>query len=184
MQVIASIFLLFSIIYVIICYEWMVHTLKKEICKIAAGIFILDQFVKFIMMSVLSYQETFFLIPRFLYFTYVKNTGGAWSIFSGNPWLLTMIGLISIIGIGYYIYRKKDFTFLEVIYLGLVIGGILGNFVDRVFRSGVIDYIGFIFSNYYFPIFNIADICIVCGGILLMIDSLRSDQDGIRSNKR
>lgn len=135
-------------------------------------------------MSIFSYQQTFYLIPKFLYFTYVKNTGGAWSIFSNSTWFLLIIGLICIIALSYYIYRKEDFNYLEVIYFGLIIGGILGNFIDRIFHSGVIDYIGFIFGNYYFPIFNIADICIVCGGILLMIDSLRSDQDGIRSNKR
>lgn len=135
-------------------------------------------------MSIFSYQQTFYLIPKFLYFTYVKNTGGAWSIFSNSTWFLLVIGFICIMALSYYIYRKEDFNYLEVIYFGLIIGGILGNFIDRIFHSGVIDYIGFIFGNYYFPIFNIADICIVCGGILLMIDSLRSDQDGIRSNKR
>lgn len=158
--------------------------LKKEIFKIGACVFILDQFVKFIIMSIFSYQETFYMIPKFLYFTYVKNTGGAWSIFSNSAWFLIIIAVLCIGGLGYYIYRKKEFSFLEVTYLGLIIGGILGNFIDRLLRSGVVDYIGLVFGNYYFPIFNIADICIVCGGILLMIDSLRSDQDGIRSNER
>ena len=162
----------------------MVQILKKEIYKIGAFVFILDQFVKFVIISIFSYQETLFLIPRFLYLTHVKNTGGAWSIFSNSLWFLVIIAVICVIGLGYYIYKKKEFSLLEVIYLGLIIGGILGNFVDRIFRSGVIDYIGFIFGNYYFPIFNVADICIVCGAGLLMIDSLRSDQDGIRSNKR
>lgn len=134
-------------------------------------------------MSIFSYQETNFLIPKFLYFTYVKNTGGAWSIFSNNTWILLAVGIVCIIGLGYYIYKRENFSLLEVIYLGLIIGGILGNFVDRVFRGGVVDYIGFIFGSYYFPVFNIADICIVCGGVLLLIDSLRSDQDGIRSNE-
>lgn len=162
----------------------MVHILKKEILKIGTGVFILDQFVKFIIMSIFTYQETVFVIPKFLYFTYVKNTGGAWSIFSNSVWFLLIIGIICVIGLGYYIYKKDKFSLLEVIYLGLIIGGILGNFIDRLFRSGVIDYIGLVFGDYYFPVFNIADICIVGGAFLLMIDSLRSDQDGIRSNER
>lgn len=158
--------------------------LKKRILEIGACVFILDQVVKAIVMSIFSYQETLFVIPKFLYFTFVKNTGGAWSIFSNSTWFLIIIAVICMGCFGYYIYRKKEFSFLEVIYLGLIIGGILGNFVDRIFRNGVVDYIGFIIGDYYFPIFNIADICIVCGGILLMLDSLRSDQDGIRSSKR
>ena len=162
----------------------MVHILKKEIYKIGMITFILDQLVKYIIMSVFSYQETFFLIPNFLYFTYVKNTGGAWSIFRDNIWILLIVGIVCVVGLGYYIYKKQEFSLLEVIYLGLITGGILGNFVDRIFRGGVIDYIGFIFGNYYFPIFNIADICIVCSALLLMIDSVRSERDGIRSNER
>lgn len=158
--------------------------MKKKIFEIGIFTFILDQFVKFLIISIFSYQETSFLIPKFLYITYVKNTGGAWSIFSNNPWILLIVGIISIGGLGYYIYKKDSFNYLEFIYLGIIIGGVLGNFVDRLFRGGVIDYIGVILGNYYFPIFNIADICIVCGAVLLIIDGLRSDQDGIRSNER
>lgn len=162
----------------------MVPTLKKIILGIGTCIFILDQLVKFIITSIFSYQETFFIIPKFLYLTHVKNTGGAWSILSYYNYFLLIITLFCIGGLGYYIYNKKKFDLLETTYLGLIIGGILGNFIDRLVHSGVIDYIGLIFGNYYFPVFNIADICIVCGGILLIIDSFRSDNDGIRSIKR
>ena len=64
---------------------------------------------------------------------------------------------------------------------GLVIGGILGNFIDRLIYKGVIDYLGFIFGSYYFPIFNLADICIVIGTFILIIDTVRSDFCGNRS---
>jgi len=163
-------------------YEWMVAKLKKVILIISVIIIILDQLLKYSVISSISYQETIYLIPNFLYLTYVKNTGGAWSILSNNTYLLILIGIICIVGLGYYIYEKKNFNKLETLYMGLIIGGIIGNLIDRIVRSGVIDYIGMIFGNYYFPIFNLADISIVCGGILLMIDSFRGDKDESRSN--
>lgn len=162
----------------------MVTALKKKILLISIISLILDQLLKYIVISSISYQETIRLISNFLYLTYVKNTGGAWSIFSNNPYLLALIGIICLFGLGYYIHKKNNFNKLEILYLGLIIGGILGNFVDRIFSSGVIDYIGLIFGNYYFPIFNLADICIVCGAVLLLIDSFRGDINGNRSNKR
>ena len=156
--------------------------MKKNILTISFISFIFDQLLKYIIISSITYQETIRLIPNFLYLTYVKNTGGAWSIFSNNPYLLILIGIICILGLGYYIYKKDYFSNLEIIYLGFIIGGVFGNFVDRIFRDGVVDFIGFIFGNYYFPVFNLADIFIVCGGVLLLIDSFRSDNDGNRSN--
>lgn len=160
----------------------MVTDLKKKILLISIISFIFDQLLKYIIISFISYQENISLIPRFLYLTYVKNTGGAWSMFSNNSYLLILIGIICIYGLGYYIYKKKNFSRLETLYFGLIIGGILGNFLDRILNGGVIDYIGLIFGNYYFPIFNLADICIVCGTGLLVIDSFRGDKNGNRSN--
>lgn len=159
----------------------MVLELKKKLLILSTIIFILDQVLKYVVISFIGYQDTIHIIPNFLYLTYVKNTGGAWSIFDSNPIFLIMIGLICILGLGYYIYKKNNYCFLEVIYLVLIIGGVFGNFIDRIIRDGVVDYIGVILGSYYFPVFNLADICIVCGAILLMIDSFRSDKDAIRS---
>ena len=131
----------------------------------------------------LSYGKEIFIIPKFLYLTHVKNKGGAWSIFQENPSILFLVGIISLGMLFYYLYKKDDFSKLEIAYLGIIIGGILGNFIDRIFQKGVIDYIGFIFGKYYFPIFNIADVAIICGAFLLIIDSLRGDIHGIRSSK-
>lgn len=160
----------------------MVSILKGKIYRLALLVLIIDQFVKYMVMTNLSYENTFFLLPKFLYLTYVKNTGGAWSILSGNIIILLMVGIVSIGLLGYFIYQRKSFSVLETIYLGLIIGGILGNLIDRLFRNGVVDYLGFIFGNYYFPVFNIADIAIVCGAGLLIIDNLRRDTNGITGN--
>ena len=64
----------------------------------------------------------------------------------------------------------------------ILIGGIIGNFIDRIVFSGVYDYIGLIFGNYYYPVFNLADIGIVIGIIMLIIIEIRGDKHGTISN--
>lgn len=157
--------------------------MKKRILLITFTSFILDQLLKYIVISSIPYHDTIHLIPNFMYLTYVKNTGGAWSIFPNQPWLFIIIGLVCLSGFGYFIYKKNQISKLESLYFGFMIGGIVGNFFDRIVRHGVVDYIGFIFGKYYFPVFNLADILIVVGAILLIIDSFRGDNDGNRSNE-
>lgn len=162
----------------------MVPILKRKIYRIATCVLVIDQLVKYIILTNFSYGKEMSILPNFFYLTYVKNTGGAWSVFHESPYILFLVGIVSIGLVFYYLYKKDNFSKLEIIYLGIIMGGILGNFIDRLFRNGVIDYIGILFGNYYFPIFNIADIAIVCGGLLLIIDNVRSDIHGIRSSKR
>lgn len=147
--------------------------MKKKIFIISFIIFIIDQIVKNVVISNINYNNIISIIPNLFYLTYVKNTGGAFSILTGNVIPLLIIGIISIICFIYYVYKKDNFNLIEVIYLSLMIGGIFGNLVDRIIYNGVIDYIGIIIFDYYFPIFNIADISIVSSALLLIIDSLR-----------
>ena len=158
--------------------------MKKKIYEIAACVLLMDQLAKYVIVAILSYGKEIFIFPKFLYLTHIKNTGGAWSIFNENPSILLLVGIASLGILFYYLYKKNSFSKLEIAYLGIMIGGILGNFIDRIFRNGVIDYIGFILGKYYFPIFNIADVAIVCGAFLLVIDNLRGDMYGNRSSKR
>ncbi len=158
--------------------------MKKKILLISFIILIIDQFIKHLVMTSLIYRKTYSIISNFFYLTYVKNTGGAWSILSDNIIFLLIVSIICIIGLIIYLFKKNNISKLECIYYSLLFSGIIGNLIDRIFYKGVIDYIGFIFGNYYFPIFNIADICIVCGILLLLIDGWIGDENGIRSNKR
>lgn len=156
--------------------------MKKNIYILSVISFILDQVVKYLVINFISYQDTIIVIPKLFYLTYVKNTGGAFSILTDNTSFLSIIGLVCISVLIYYILKKEKFNSLEKIYLGLIIGGTLGNLVDRLLYGSVVDFIGLIFGDYYFPVFNIADICIVCGAILLIIDSLKGDKNEYRSN--
>lgn len=135
-------------------------------------------------MNSLEYCEEIILVPKFMYITYLKNTGGAFSILDNNIYFLIIIGMLALGGLIFYLLKKDNFRKLEVISYGILFGGILGNFIDRIIYGGVIDYIGLIFGSYYFPVFNFADICIVIGIIMLVIDELVGEKYGIRSSKR
>lgn len=158
--------------------------MKKKIFGISLIILIVDIILKQLTMNNLEYSEEIMVVPNFFYVTYLRNTGGAFSILDNNIYFLIIIGMLALGGLIFYLLKKESFRKLEVISYGILIGGILGNFIDRIIYNGVIDYIGLIFGSYYFPVFNFADICIVVGIIILILDELVGEKYGIRSNKR
>ena len=105
-----------------------------------------------------------------LYLTDVHNEGAAFSIMYGLRYILIAISIAFLVLIIYYMYKKKKYN----IEFALIIGGLLGNLIDRIVFGYVIDYIGVIIFKYYFPIFNIADALIVIGAIILLF---RKDGD-------
>ncbi len=154
--------------------------MKKRLLVISSIFIILDQLLKLIIRSNISLGKEIFIIPKFLYITNVKNTGGAFSIFENNPIMLACIGVIVIFFL-YSFIKNKKLSFIEEISYGLLIGGIIGNIIDRLIFNSVTDYIGLIFGSYYYPIFNLADIGIVVSIIILIIFELWSDKNGISS---
>ena len=155
--------------------------MKKKIYYLTLGTLLIDQLLKYLVTSNMVLSETISLIPNFFYLTYVKNTGGAWSILDTVPYFLIIINFFFIIGVNYYIYRKKKLSSLEGVYFGLILGGVLGNLMDRILVEGVVDYIGLQFGSYHYPIFNFADIAIVVGVFLIVIETLRGEKNENRS---
>ncbi len=143
--------------------------MKKYIYYLTFGILLIDQMVKYFVVQNIGLSEVISVIPNFFYLTYVKNTGGAWSLFHSIPYLLIMISFVFLIFMNRYILKIKEFSLIEIISYGFLMGGVLGNLIDRVLVSGVIDYIGFQFGSYYYPIFNLADIFIVLGMVLIIM---------------
>lgn len=116
------------------------------------------------------------VIPNFFYLHYTRNTGAAWSMFSNNMMFLAFIsGAASGFMIWYRIYKRKVLTPIYKAAWALVIAGTLGNFIDRAFYEGltgtpgVVDFLSFQFGSYHYPIFNVADMCVVIGLIGLII---------------
>ena len=118
-------------------------------------------------------NQTTVLIKDFLNITYVHNMGAAFSLFSGSRWLLVLIGIAAVIGIIFYIAKLPYIADFDMFTYSLLLGGVLGNLIDRIFRGYVIDYISLNIFGYHFPIFNFADICVTFGIIFLVYSMLK-----------
>ena len=130
---------------------------------------LIDQIIKIFVMAKMSLNSSLVVIKNFFSLTYVENDGAAWSIFSGNRVFLIVISVLAIILIYFYFIKNNDIKNFELINYSILIGGIMGNLLDRIKFGKVIDYLDFNLFGYNYPIFNFADICIVISIILLLI---------------
>lgn len=132
-------------------------------------VIIIDFITKLIISNNLVMNSSVEIISNFFSLTYTHNYGGAWSIFNNNTLAITIISFIVIMGIIYYLLKNKVTKKIDVIGYSLLLGGAIGNFIDRIVYGYVIDFFDFYIFGYDFPIFNVADIGIVIGIILLLI---------------
>ena len=107
------------------------------------------------------------VIKDVLYFTYVENRGAAFGILQNHRWIFITVTILAMIAIIVYIAWKEPKNKMLLVSLALILGGGIGNLIDRISLSYVIDFIDV--RLIHFPVFNIADICVVCGCILLCI---------------
>lgn len=136
---------------------------------------IADQMVKLILNNRMIINQTIVVVKNFFSITLVHNEGAAFSMLMGSRYLFIFIGIAVIIGLILYIKKMEFIDDFDIFIYALLIGGILGNLIDRIFYGYVIDYLSFNFGNYFFPIFNFADICIVGSIILFLIRMIRED---------
>lgn len=141
---------------------------------------LIEQVSKLMVLRLLDYHTSVQVIKNFFYLTLVKNTGASFSILSGNVPLLIVISFIAFFFIVGYINKSKNMKKIESVSYCLVLSGLLGNLIDRMFRNGVIDFLDFKIFGYSYPIFNIADIFIVCGIFILIFLEFRSDKNDFR----
>ena len=132
----------------------------------------------------MSYGESINVINGFFNITLIGNTGAAFSILSSNTLLLIIISVV-VLNVLYFCFIKgKNLNDFEQLSFGLLIGGILGNLIDRVLRMQVIDYLDFNFFGFNFPVFNLADIAIVISMILIAIQVIKGDKNGVSSKSK
>lgn len=155
--------------------------MEKKLLIVSSVFILLDQLIKIIVRNSIIVGKEIFIIPKFFYLTNVNNTGGAFSILSNNTYFLVLIGIIAT-GFIIYFLRNKKLALIEEIAYGVLVGGIIGNLIDRIIFNSVTDYIGLVFGSYYYPIFNLADIGIVVSIIILIILEFRGEKNGNRSN--
>lgn len=135
--------------------------------------FLIDISSKYIISKIVTLGNSIDIIKDFLRISYVKNTGAAFSILDGNTLLVTIIGIVIIIMIIWYLYKNKVNKMIDKIGYSLILGGSIGNLFDRVCYGYVRDFIDIQIREYNYPIFNLADSFIVIGVILLLISAWR-----------
>ena len=155
----------------------MIKKNKEKAYSVAAIVIIIDQIIKFVISNKMSLEQEIEVIPKFFSLYYVKNTGAAFSILQNQRVLLIIVSLVFLYFIDRFIEREKDLNKLSIISLGFIIGGIIGNLIDRLIQDGVIDYLSFQFGKYLFPIFNIADSFIILGIVLLIIGIIKEEKE-------
>ena len=114
------------------------------------------------------------LIHNFFYITKVENTGAAWGNFSGNIVFLSIVSVFVFFMLFNYAIKEKLSNY-KIIYYSMLFAGILGNLIDRVFFVFVTDFLNFYIFSYDYPVFNVADIFIVVGVLLYIIDIARGE---------
>mgnify|MGYP003460670128 CR=1 FL=1 len=152
----------------------------KQWYWLSALVIMLDQATKYLAETLLVMHQPIPVLPSFgLLLTY--NTGAAFSFLGGaggwQRWFFLGLGLLISIGLIIWLQRLKPKERWLAVALTLILGGAIGNLIDRAWLGRVIDFIQIYYDRWYFPIFNIADSAISLGTVLLVLDSLRSRKD-------
>ncbi len=123
----------------------------------------LDQLVKYLVLQHIPLGAHVPFIPYIMELTYVQNTGAAFSMFEEHTWLLTLVSAVMSVVLAVAIWKNFFRHPLGKLCLTLVLGGAIGNLIDRAFRGFVVDMFNVLFMR--FAVFNVADIFVVVGGI-------------------
>ncbi len=127
---------------------------------------VIDQLVKWWVRASIPLGQSIPFIPYLMDLAYVQNTGAAFSVFSRHTWLLTLISLAGSVLLAILLWKKYFPGWVGKLSLSLVLAGAVGNLIDRAFLGYVTDMFQTTFIH--FAVFNVADICVVVGGFLLV----------------
>lgn len=136
----------------------------------------LDQISKYFVVKYIEYGGLIPCIDGLFHLTYVQNFGAAFSILQGHKWLFVLVFALFVVMVVWGIRKKLlPFSRCELWFLSAIMGGGLGNILDRLFRGYVVDMIAVDFIN--FPVFNVADCFITCGAIGLLFHLIFLNRD-------
>ena len=152
----------------------MINKIQTKLYFLSLSIFIvlIDQFTKYLMF----YNTKIFINKNFLLFKLdlVKNYGAAFNIFSGSRIFLSLISILFSILLIYLIFRKNNLNSFDLYSYSFILGGTIGNGIDRIYKGFVVDFINLNIIN--FPVFNIADISINIGFIILLYKIFKNNR--------
>ncbi|ENH98309.1 lipoprotein signal peptidase [Gracilibacillus halophilus YIM-C55.5] len=148
---------------------------------VALVVVLFDQASKWIVVRQMEVGESIPVIDSFFLITSHRNTGAAWGILEGQMLFFYVITFVVIGFVVYYINKyAKDSKWLAIS-LAFILGGAIGNFIDRLFRKEVVDFFDLYFGSYNYPIFNIADSSLVVGVIAMLIYTIIDERKKKRS---
>ncbi len=127
----------------------------------------LDQLSKMIVVDKMAINDSIVLIPRFFSLSHVRNTGAAFGILSNQRWIFMIFTAIVLIAAVVALCSGRVKNHWGIISLSLIIGGGIGNMIDRIVLGEVVDFFAFNFWGYQFAVFNVADIFVCCGTVIL-----------------
>ena len=136
---------------------------------IIVGVIGIDQLTKWLTVVNLEEWESFPLWPTVFHFTYVKNTGMAFGMMKDHRWVFIVFSTVAIVGLLVYLFRFRPESRWMQVSMALIIGGGIGNMIDRLILGYVIDFLDFTLIN--FAVFNVADsfVCIGAGMMILYL---------------
>jgi len=140
---------------------------------VAFFIFLIDQFLKQLVHGSMYLGQSIPLVDNILRLTYVRNTGAAFSLFLGFSPYLIAVGVLAALAIIFFHFEVPSKSYYLQDALAMILGGSLGNLVDRIFRGYVIDYVDFGF----WPVFNFADVMINVGVLLIIFRLMKKTRD-------
>ncbi len=138
---------------------------------VALIIIALDQWTKWLVLKNMELGERISVIDPYLGWLSHRNRGAAWGMLEGQMWLFAIITVTVIVGIIYYFHKHAKGQPLFQLSLMILLGGAVGNFIDRMLRGEVVDFVDVLIPifNYDFPIFNVADAALTIGVVLMII---------------
>ncbi|MBS4198884.1 signal peptidase II [Bacillus sp. FJAT-49732] len=144
---------------------------------IALLVIAFDQLTKWIIVHNMDLGQRITVIDNLFYITSHRNRGAAWGILQDQMWLFYIITIIVIGAVIYYLEKHAKGKPLFQLSLALILGGAIGNFIDRLFRKEVVDFLDTYIFTYDFPIFNIADSALTIGVALIFIQMLKEGRE-------
>lgn len=147
---------------------------------LSALVIVLDQLSKAWIISHFAFGETYTVLSVFN-LVLAHNTGAAFSFLNDaggmQRWLFSIIAIVASVWI-VRLLRKHSGQVLFALALSMILGGALGNLIDRLSYGYVVDFLSFHWDEHYFPAFNLADSSITCGAFLLILDSFKEKKHG------
>ncbi|OGS37841.1 MAG: signal peptidase II [Elusimicrobia bacterium RIFOXYD2_FULL_34_30] len=147
--------------------------MRKEPLIIIILVVILDQLTKYLVVKNFYYEESIPIINKIFYLTYITNTGTAFGKLQNYGGILLVFSIIAITILSLIIFKQKNIPKINMIAFSFILGGAIGNVIDRIFRGSIVDFLDF----RIWPIFNVADSAISIGIILLIYHTMFSKQN-------